>query len=161
MPLVREDGVVVLVGAVLLVGIRAGMVYHADVDAMVEQRQRLEATIGWARRLRASLQPILDAHGDRIHFRPGKSGISMVSLLADRPQRGRSRFCDLDALAADFEGTFARYCQDIEQGRPTGEKALQSFLIRESYAHARRLHAINVAAANTNDPVDRPWTSPS
>jgi hypothetical protein len=119
-----------------------------------EQRRRLEKTITWARKIRGSLQPLLDAHGDRVHFRPSSTGIAMVGLLHDRPQRGKSGITNVDRLARDFEATFGVHCRDIDQGRPTGEKALQSFLIRESYKNGRRIEPINVASRETNAPVD-------
>jgi len=129
------------------------LVYHSQMDAKGAQRRQLEATIEWAHKLRATLQPILDEHGSRVHFRPSSKGIAMVSLLAERPQRG----CRLETLvefAANFEDLFAKHCRDVAHGRVTGEKALQSFLIREAYKHARHLEPINVASRITDEPVD-------
>ena len=77
----------------------------------------------------------------------------MVGLLADRPQRGR-QLGPLDHIAADFEALFAKHCQDVGHAKPTGEKALQSFLISESYKHGRHMQPINVASQNTDEPVD-------
>ncbi len=130
------------------------MVYHARVDVKVEQKRRLLATIEWASQLRSSLQPLLDLHGERVHFRPGSSGIAMVGLLPERPQRGKSGLRNLSALVAGFDAMFATHCRDIEQGRVTGEKGLQSFLIRESFKHARRLQPINEASKQTDEPVE-------
>src|SRR4051794_29487776 len=98
------------------------MVYDLHMDLKTEQRARLEATIGWARRIRAGLQPLLDAHGGRVHFRPSSTGVALVGLLHDRPQRGKSGIKDLDRLAVNFETMFATHCCDIDQGRATGEK---------------------------------------
>lgn len=78
----------------------------------------------------------------------------MVGLLHDRPQRGKSGITNVDRLASDFEAMFAAHCRDIDQGRPTGEKALQSFLIRESYKNGRRIKPINIASQQTNEPVE-------
>lgn len=78
----------------------------------------------------------------------------MVGLLHDRPQRGKSGITNLDRLVSEFEPMFAAFCKDVEQGRPTGEKALQSFLIRDSHAHGRRMEAINVASRQTTEPVE-------
>lgn len=128
--------------------------YDAGVTVKDEQRRRLEATISWAESIRQELQPVLNAHGDRVHFRPSSTGVAMVGLLHDRPQRGKSGLRDLERTAAEFEALFATHCRDVEHGRPTGEKALQSFLIRESYKNGRRLHPINVASATTNAPVE-------
>lgn len=44
-----------------------------------KQREHLKATIQWARKLRAELQPIVDAHGDKVHFWPSSSGVTMVA----------------------------------------------------------------------------------
>lgn len=118
------------------------------------QRQRLQATIKWAREIRSILNPLLRAHGDRVHFRPGSSGIAMVGLLADRPQRGKSGISNLRRLAEDFETLFGAYCRSVEHGRVTGEKALQSFLIREAQQDGRRLRSLNAASATTDDPVE-------
>jgi hypothetical protein len=78
----------------------------------------------------------------------------MVGLLHDRPQRGKSGITNTDRLVSNFEAMFAEHCRDVEQGKPTGEKALQSFLIRESYRNGRRMMPINVASARTNEPVE-------
>jgi hypothetical protein len=128
--------------------------HRRHVDVLGEQRRRLEATIAWARRIRAELQPLLDAHGDRVHFRPASTGVAMVGLLPDRPQRGKSGITNLRRLATDFEALFAKHCRDVPQGRVTGEKALQSCLIREAYANGRRLSSINAASQHTDGPVE-------
>lgn len=119
-----------------------------------EQRRRLRETTVWAAGIRRELHKVLDAHGDRVHFRPSSTGVAMVGLLHDRPQRGKSGLRNLKKAASEFETLFSKHCQDIEHGRETGEKALQSFLIRESYRNARHLRPINVASAATSEPVD-------
>jgi len=48
--------------------------------------------------MRETLQPLLDAHGDRVHFRPSATGVSMVGLLHERPQRGKSGITNLERL---------------------------------------------------------------
>jgi hypothetical protein len=78
----------------------------------------------------------------------------MVGLLPDRPQRGKSGITNVDGLAGGFEEMFNAHCRNIEQGRLTGEKALQSFLIRESYTHGRSLEPINAASQQTDEPVE-------
>lgn len=118
------------------------------------QRQRLQATIKWAREIRSILNSLLHAHGDRVHFRPGSSGIAMVGLLPDRPQRGKSGITNLRRLAEDFETLFGTHCRSVEHRRVTGEKALQSFLIREAQQSGQRLQSINAASAATDDPVE-------
>jgi hypothetical protein len=119
-----------------------------------DQAARLRATIEWARKLRATLGPLQRDHGDRVHFRPASTSVAMVGLLADRPQRGKSGITNLDRVAADFETMFVKSCRDVDHGRFTGEKALQSFLIREAYAHERRMVSINTASSKSDDPVD-------
>ncbi len=126
----------------------------ADLDVRDLQRQRLQATTKWARRIRATLQPLLDAHGDRVHFRPSSTAVTVVGLLPDRPQRGKSGITNLDRLVADFEPTFAAHCRDIEHGRVTGEKALQSYIIRDAQKNARKMAAINAASLGNHDPVE-------
>ena len=124
------------------------------MDLKTEQRKRLSATVEWAAKIRRTLQPLLDAHGDRVHFRPSSTGVAMVGLLHDRPQRGKSGIKTLERIVRDFEVMFATHCRDVPQGRVTGEKALQSFLIRESYRHGRRLEPINTASKQTSTPVE-------
>jgi hypothetical protein len=124
------------------------------VEVSQQQRERLQRTIEWAHRIRAELRPLLDAHGGRVHFRPSSTGVAMVGLLPDRPQRGKSGLTNLKALADGFEATFDAHCRTVEQGRVTGEKALQSFLISEAQTNGRRLASLNRASAATNDPVE-------
>ena len=127
--------------------------YPDRMDLKTKQSERLKEIIGWAGRVRA-LQPILDAHAGRVHFRPGSKGFSMIGLLHDRPQLGKGGLQSPERLAKNFETMFAKHCRDIELGKVAGEKQLQSFLIRESYRHGRRLEPINVASKGTNEPVE-------
>lgn len=124
------------------------------MDIEEKQRRHIEAVAGWAAKTRAILGPILERHGDRVHFRPGSKGVAMVGLLPDRPQRGKSGIHDLERVAENFEELFAKHCRNVPHGRVTGEKALQSFLISESYQHGRKLASINTASTETADPVD-------
>lgn len=119
-----------------------------------EQEKRLRGTIDWARKLRATLGLLQRSHGDRVHFRPASTGISMVGLLPDRPQRGKSGLTNLQSVAANFEKLFHAHCRNVEQGRITGEKVLQSFLIREAYMSERRMISLNAASVCTSDPVE-------
>lgn len=118
------------------------------------QEKRLRVTIDWARKVRESLGQLQRVHGDRVHFRPASTGISMVGLLHDRPQRGKSGLTNLENLAANFEKLFEEHCLNVDQGRVTGEKALQSFLIREAYMNGRRMASLNAASVATDAPVD-------
>src|SRR5450432_2464866 len=124
------------------------------VAVIEHQRERLRRTIEWARRIRAELQPLLDAHGERVHFRPSSTGVAMVGLLPDRPQRGRSGLTNLRSVSEGFDATFDAHCGNVAQGRVTGEKALQSHLIREAQASGRRLASLDEASAATEDPVE-------
>ncbi len=133
--------------------VHLGIVYDGGMTDRDKQREQLTATIKSAKKIRASLQHLLDAHGDRVHFRPAAGGVTMVGLLHDRPQRGEG-FANHEHIVADFETLFQKHCRDIEQGRRTREKELQSFLIRESYTSNRRLKSINAASTVTNAPVD-------
>ncbi len=57
-------------------------------------------------------------------------------------------------MATNFEKLFDDHCRNIEQGRITGEKALQSFLIREANMNDRRMVSLNAASAATDEPVN-------
>lgn len=118
-----------------------------------QQRERLGKIIASARRLRAELQPLLNLHGDRVHFRPTSKGITMVGLLPERPQRGE-HFSNVARLTQNFEVLFDTHCRNVEHGRATGEKALQSSLISEAQANGRRLVSLSSASVATDDPVD-------
>jgi ADP-ribosyl-[dinitrogen reductase] hydrolase len=133
---------------------QASIVYNGRMEVKLEQQRRLEETISSARKIRAHLQHVLKAHGHEVHFRPGSTGVAMVGLLHDRPQRGRSGIKDLEAFARSYESEFEKHCRSVTQGRPTGEKALQSFLISNAFEHNGRLHAINTASTSTNEPVE-------
>ncbi|MEI9937861.1 MAG: hypothetical protein WDO69_11640 [Pseudomonadota bacterium] len=78
----------------------------------------------------------------------------MVGLLPDRPQRGKGGLTNLKSVGEGFEATFDAHCRNVEQGRVTGEKALQSHLIRKARTNGRRLASLNEASAATEDPVE-------
>jgi len=61
---------------------------------------------------------------------------------------------NLSRIADEFESMFATHCRDIDHGRVTGEKALQSFLISDAYSHQRRMRSLNQATQTTNAPVE-------
>lgn len=100
------------------------VMHHQELFEL--RKQRLEAVTRWAERVRGTLADTLQAHAGEVHFRPGASGVSMVGLLPDWPQRGKSGLKDLQRVARDFDALFAAHCRGIKQGRETGEKALQS-----------------------------------
>lgn len=116
-----------------------------------EREHRLRETVAWATKLRSTLQSILDACGDRVHFRPSSSGVSMIGLLPNAPQLGMEPVQNLDRVVRDFEMLFARHCERLAPGRDTPEKALQSFLIRDAYSRGRHMYAIRRASADAVD----------
>jgi hypothetical protein len=120
----------------------------------VHEDNHLVAIASWARRIRAELAPLLDRRLGEVHFRPSTRGVAMVGLLPDRPQRGLTAIRNLERFIADFDGQFTRHCVECTHGRPTPEKALQSFLIADAYRQAGRMHALESAAA-TADPLLR------
>ena len=119
-----------------------------------QQRRHIEAVAVWAAKIRDALGATLEAHGESVHFRPSSTGVAMVGLLPDRPQRGKSGLRDLGRVAQDFETLFAEHCENVAQGRVTGEKALQSFLISEAYRCGGKLFSINEASKDTSHPVE-------
>lgn len=112
------------------------------------QWAHLEKVIGWAGRIRETLDPIALGRAGDVHFRPSSGGVAMVGLQADRPQRGKSGFRDLDRLAREFEDLYERHCVSVSQGRPTPEKQLQSWLTGNAYRHERRMVALDSALAD-------------
>ncbi len=118
-----------------------------------DQREWLKATIKMAETIRTELGALLES-GRNVHFRPSTKGFSMVGLLHDKPQLGKSGLRDAKMTAAEFDRLFAEHCDGDLPGRSTPEKALQSFLIRDAYAHGRHMHALEVASKGTNDAVD-------
>lgn len=119
-----------------------------------QQRDALRKTIDWARQLHENLEPLLQQRAGTVHFRPSAGGISMVGLHADKPQRGKSGLTDLNALVCGFEELFQKHCVEIEQGRPTPEKEVQSFLIGDAYRNGRKMKVINEASRRTAHPVE-------
>ena len=79
-----------------------------------------------------------------VHFRPTSNGVTMVGLHSDYPQRGHSGY-DAAKLRAIFADEYPKRCLEIEQGRVTPEKQLQSYLIGNAYSHNRRMAAIQDA----------------
>lgn len=106
-----------------------------------EQRDRLRRTIDWAREIERHLAHVRERRLGEVHFRPASTGISMIGLRPDRPQRGKSGITDLRHLAGELDSLFREYCVDCDQGRLTPEKRLQSHLIAEAYRNERRLES--------------------
>jgi hypothetical protein len=118
------------------------------------QRAHLTATIAWADRISRELTPLREANADRVHFRPASGGFAMIGLLPERPQRGQRGLQSTAHVVKSFDRIFQKHCVDIEQGRITPEKALQSWLIRDAQAHGARLRAVSDASRATGAPVD-------
>jgi hypothetical protein len=112
------------------------------------QWAHLDKVIGWAQRVRETLDPIAVRHAGTVHFRPSSGGVAMVGLRPDRPQRGKSGFRDLDRLGREFEALYQQHCVDVSQGRPTPEKRLQSWLTADAYRNERRMVAFDSAVAD-------------
>jgi len=109
-------------------------------EGVVEaQRERLRRTIEWARKVEIHLADVREQRLGQVHFRPSSTGISMVGLLPERPQRGKSGISNLSRLAANFDSEFRAHCVDCPHGRPTPEKRLQSHLLSGAYRAERRL----------------------
>ncbi len=118
-------------------------------DALNERQwAHLEKVIGWARRIRETLEPIALRHAGAVHFRPSSGGVAMVGLRPDKPQRGKSGFRDLDRLGREFETLYEHHCVDVSQGRPTPEKRLQSWLTADAYRNERRMVSFDSAVVD-------------
>ena len=119
------------------------------------QRDHLEKVIDWANRIERDLHDLIRRRDLPVHFRPGASGVSMVGLTPERPQRGKSGITNLGKLRDNFEELFETYCIRIKQGRDTPEKQLQSFLIRSAICDTpdRSLIQLNDASIDTGNPV--------
>lgn len=104
---------------------------------------KLEDTIRVAHSIHTHLHDLSALHEGKVHFRPAANGVTMVGLLPDRPQRGKSGY-DAARLRAQFDAEFEQHCVNITQGRATPEKQLQSFLISNAYQHGRAMQALQV-----------------
>ncbi|HTV20073.1 MAG TPA: hypothetical protein VMG12_15425 [Polyangiaceae bacterium] len=123
------------------------------MDRQDDQERSLRGIIDSARSIASTLGALQLRHGDLVHFRPGAGGVSMIGLSQERPQRGCSAL-PAAAILNDFEQLYAQHCVDVDQGRPTGEKALQSHLIQDAYRHGRRMQLLNQASQKTSSAVE-------
>ena len=110
------------------------------------RREQLRKTTLWAAKAREELGGIQQDHAGRVHFRPASQGVAMVGLLPERPQRGKSGIRNLGRLREEFEERFQRDCVDIEHGRPTPEKALQSWIIADALRNEREMKLLAVGS---------------
>jgi len=106
-----------------------------------ELKDRFTRITANARDIREKLSGLLTEHSGKVHFRPTSSGITMVGLLPDRPQRGKGGY-SADKLLRDFDVEFRAHCVETSQERQTPEKQLQSFLVADAYLHSRELAAL-------------------
>jgi len=116
-----------------------------------QREEKLSSMAMWAGRIQDTLGDILVAHGHEVMFRPGGEAISMVSLRLDRPQRGKSGIRDVVGLAQNFDVQYRKYCVDIDQGRSTPEKRLQSHLV--SLAQSNKHHLVALESVSGGRPV--------
>jgi hypothetical protein len=101
--------------------------------------EHLRKATEWAEKVRVDLCDVMREHQGRVHFRPASQGVAMVGLLPERPQRGRSGIRDLKRLAREFDARFRRDCIDIDHGRSTPEKRLQSWLLADAFRNGREM----------------------
>lgn len=111
-----------------------------------EQSARLTRIAVCAAEIREKLAGIILGRSGQAHFRPTDSGITLVGLLPDRPQRGRGGYT-AEHLLAKFETEFRRHCLEVPQGRDTPEKVLQSFIISRAYRDGRRLGVLQTPSS--------------
>lgn len=123
-------------------------------DVAELQHQYIRRAIEWALRIRRHLADTQKQYRGQVHFRPSSGGVAMIGLLPERPQRGKGGYKNLARLAEHFEDEFDRHCCNTEQGRPTPEKRLQSFLIGEAYANGGLMESINRATSGTESPAE-------
>lgn len=116
----------------------------------------LRETTRWAARVREALGGLQEEHGDIVYFRPTTGGFTMVGLLPDKPQLGKS-FSSPAALARvreNFGDEFKKWCDADVPARSTPEKRLQSFLIADALIHGRRMVALSEAMREAGHEVD-------
>ena len=121
------------------------------MDYAEKRREHLQKTTEWAARVRSDLAAVQQEHQGLVHFRPASQGVAMVGLLPERPQRGRSGIRDLKRLAREFDARFQRDCVDIDHGRPTPEKRLQSWLLADAFRHDREMKPLTVGWGETDE----------
>lgn len=126
------------------------------MDIAYLQHQQLTKVAEWAEQIREHLQPVLERNLGQVHFRPSSRGVAMVGLLPERPQRGKGSYKDVEGLADHFDEEFRLRCVEIEQGKVTPEKALQSWMIAEAYQHDRSMVSIDEQLCFVTDEIALP-----
>ena len=117
------------------------------------QGHYLEKTCQWAAKAADTLGTLMANEGHRAHFRPTTSGVTMVGLIPGKCNLGK-RYRNLGRLVANFDEEFGVHCDAEGPAKPTGEKELQGFLIRDALTHGGSMAALNDASASTNGPVE-------
>jgi hypothetical protein len=123
-------------------------------EEKVRQHEHLEKVIRWAKKLRGYPSDFERRYAGRVLFRPSSTGIAMIGLTPENPQRGGAVPVDASENGHVLEELYLRHCVGVPQGRQTPEKALQSFLISRALAANRQLEPINEASRRTHSPVD-------
>ncbi len=90
-----------------------------------------------------------------IHFRPTSSGITLLSLSQEKPQIGKGGFgCAKelrDGINTEYE---AHIVNHKPPARPTPEKQVQSFLIRNAYLKKGRMDILEQACRQCGDEIE-------
>lgn len=120
--------------------------------SLTKEDRHLAAVTRWAARIRGELRPLLARRLGEVHFRPSSSGIAMIGLLPDRPQRGLTKITDVARLVATFDALFIQHCVVCRHGRKTPEKALQSFLVADAIRHDGMMAALDLPSRDTTSP---------
>lgn len=113
----------------------------------LEQARRLEQATAFARSITPAHREKLHAYRKTRHVRPTAGGVTLVSITDLAPQVGES-FKSIDALLAKIDKEY------LGPRRPTPEKHLQSALVRDAYVHDRHLRLLELATAQTDEPVE-------
>ena len=106
-----------------------------------------------------SANEIKDTHlDDRVHLRPVSDGVTIVNLDPKRPQLGhrlsKSDLACLRAGGSQADNMINKFKDGPKPKRPTPEKELQSYLIREAYGNGRKMASLNESSQRTDAPVE-------
>ena len=117
-----------------------------------DQKDRLNKII-------ESANEIKDTHlDDRVHLRPVSDGVTIVDLDPKRPQLGhrlsKSELACLRAGGSQADNMINKFKDGPKPKRPTPEKELQSYLIREAYGNGRKMASLNESSQRTDAPVE-------
>lgn len=113
----------------------------------------LRQTSNWAQAIRDDLGVLQDREAHRVQFRPSTTGVTMVGLLPDKPQLGKS-YRSTSKVVNNFEEEFRKHCNGAPPRRLTPEKQLQSFLVADALVHRRHMNVLNKASGETDAETD-------